>query len=55
MKIELINQWQDVRVNGINCDFDYIQIHQEYNVGYLGFYFVIFGLGIEIVLRDNNK
>jgi hypothetical protein len=53
MKIELINQWRDVSVNGINCDFDYLQIHQEYSVGYLAFYVVILGLGVEIILKGN--
>lgn len=55
MKLEFINQWRDIKFGDINSDFDYLQVHQEYNRGYLGFYFVILGLGVEIVIRDKKR
>lgn len=55
MKLSLINQWRDVVLHsGLHNDIDLLNIHVEFGRKYLGFYFIVGGLGVEIVLKDNN-
>lgn len=59
MKIKFINQHKELANHDrgscfMNRDFDYLWLHQEWNTnesfGYLAFYIVLFGLGVEIII-----
>lgn len=59
MRLNFINDWEytsfydtDESVLGgdINNDVDLLAVHVEFNKQYLGFYFVLLGFGVEIVL-----
>jgi hypothetical protein len=58
MKINRINQHKSHNIivgnQALNKDFDYLAIHQEWHLGeydgYLAFYIVLLGFGLEIVV-----
>lgn len=50
-----INQWRDVVWHSsLHNDIDLLNVHMEFGRGYLGFYFIIGGLGAEIVVISNE-
>lgn len=52
MKLHWINQHNQITINSIPNDFDYLTIHQEYSVEqeYLVFYLIVLGVGVEVVI-----
>lgn len=56
MKLLPINQWRDVvKDSWLHNDIDLLNIHVEFGKKYLGFYFIVGGLGVEIVVRGKYE